>query len=81
MSGADGRCWCSRSFGTAALTYDTLQGPEALRRGQSLADVIEVQLRAVRSDDHVADDALLLVMEIATGRRVPGRGRDRGPRV
>jgi TetR/AcrR family transcriptional regulator, transcriptional repressor of bet genes len=52
------------SFGTAALTDDTLQGPEGLRRGQGLANVIEAQLRAVRSDDHVADDALLLVMEI-----------------
>lgn len=52
------------SFGTAALTDETLQGPAALRRGQGLADVIEAQLRIVRTDEHVADDALLLVMEI-----------------
>lgn len=52
------------SFGTAALTDDSLQGPDALRRGQGLADVIEAQLGLVRTDEHVADDALLLVMEI-----------------
>lgn len=52
------------AFGTAALTDEALQGPEALRRGQGLADVLAEQLRRERSDEHVDDDALLLVMTI-----------------
>lgn len=53
------------AFGTAALTDESLQGPRALRRGQGLADVLAEQLRRRRSDDHVADDALLLVTTIS----------------
>jgi AcrR family transcriptional regulator len=41
------------SFGTATL-----------RRGQGLADVLAEQLRRERSDEHVDDDALLLLMAI-----------------
>ena len=52
------------SFGTAALTDETLQGPAALRRGQGLADVLAQQLARERSDDDVDDDALLLLMEV-----------------
>jgi TetR/AcrR family transcriptional regulator, transcriptional repressor of bet genes len=52
------------AFGTAALTDEALQGAEALRRGRGLADVLAEQLRRERSDAHVGDDALLLVMEI-----------------
>lgn len=52
------------SFGTAALTDQSLQGPAALRRGQGLADVLAEQLRRERSDGHVDDDALLLLMAI-----------------
>lgn len=53
------------AFGTAALTDDALQGPSALRRGQGLADVLAQQLRRVRADEHVDDDALLLVTTIS----------------
>ncbi len=53
------------AFGAAALTDETLRGPAALRRGQGLADVLAAQLRRERDDDHVDDDALLLVMTIA----------------
>jgi AcrR family transcriptional regulator len=53
------------AFGTAALTDDALQGPAALRRGQGLADVLADQLRRVRTDEHVDDDALLLVTTIS----------------
>lgn len=52
------------SLGTAALTDETLRGPEAVRRGRGLAVVLAEQLRRVRDDDHVDDDALLLVTEI-----------------
>lgn len=52
------------AFGTAALTDEALQGPEALRRGQGLAAVLAEQLRRCRSDEDVDDDALLLVMTI-----------------
>lgn len=52
-------------FGTAALTDQTLQGREALRRGRGLADVLAEHVRRVRSDDDVDDDVLLLVMTIS----------------
>lgn len=52
------------AFGTAALTDESLRSPDALRRGRELAGVIAEQLRSVRSDDRVDDDALLLVMTI-----------------
>jgi TetR/AcrR family transcriptional regulator, transcriptional repressor of bet genes len=52
------------AFGTAALTDESLRAPDALRRGRELAEVIAEQLRCERSDDHVDDDALLLVMTI-----------------
>lgn len=52
------------ALGTAALTDESLRGPEALRRGHGLADVLAQQLLRVRADAHVADDALLLVMTI-----------------
>ncbi|MEX2486070.1 MAG: TetR family transcriptional regulator C-terminal domain-containing protein [Nitriliruptoraceae bacterium] len=52
------------AFGTAALTDTALQGPRALRRGQGLVDVVAQRLREARSDDHVDDDALLLVMTV-----------------
>lgn len=79
------------AFGAAALTDESLQGPEALRRGQGLADVLAEQLRRERSDEHVDDDALLLVMTIvglgngilagdvtvARGRRLLARALDR----
>ena len=78
------------AFGTAALTDEALQGPAALRRGQGLADVLADQLRRVRSDARVDDDALLLVMTIvglgngilagdvtiARGRRLLARALD-----
>jgi TetR/AcrR family transcriptional repressor of bet genes len=52
------------AFGTAALTDESLQGPAALRRGQGLADVLAEQLRRERADEHVEDDAMLLLMAI-----------------
>jgi TetR/AcrR family transcriptional repressor of bet genes len=52
------------AFGTAALTDESLRSPDALRRGRELAGVIAEQLRSVRPDDRVDDDALLLVMTI-----------------
>lgn len=52
------------SFGTAALTDESLQGPAALRRGQGLVDVLAEQLLRQRSDEHVDDDALLLLMAV-----------------
>lgn len=80
-----------QAFGTAALTDEALQGPDALRRGRDLAKVLEGQLQRARDDEHVADDALLLVMEIAglgngilagdvtvgQGRRLLSRALDR----
>jgi TetR/AcrR family transcriptional regulator, transcriptional repressor of bet genes len=52
------------SFGSAALTDESLQGPAGLRRGQGLADVLAEQLRRERSNEHVDDDALLLLMAV-----------------
>jgi TetR/AcrR family transcriptional regulator, transcriptional repressor of bet genes len=52
------------SFGTAALTDESLQGPAALRRGHGLAEVLAEQLARERSDEHVDDDALLLLMAV-----------------
>lgn len=52
------------AFGTAALTDESLQGPAALRRGQGLADVLAEQLHRERTDEHVEDDALLLLMAV-----------------
>lgn len=52
------------AFGTAALTDASLRAPDALRRGGELAEVLAEQLRRMRSDAHVDDDALLLVMAI-----------------
>ncbi len=82
------------AFGTAALTDESLQGPAALRRGQGLADVLAEQLRRERPDEHVDDDALLLVMTIVGlgngilagdvtldhGRRLLARALDRALR-
>ena len=79
------------SFGTAALTDEALQGPAALRRGQGLTDVLAEQLARERSDDHVDDDALLLLTAVVGlgngilagditvdhGRRLLARAMDR----
>lgn len=53
------------AFGAAAITDPSLQSPDRLRRGRELADVLAAQLRRIRSDDHVDDDALLLVATLA----------------
>lgn len=52
------------AFGTAAITDPSLRTPDSLRRGRELAEVIAGQLRRIRTDVHVDDDALLLVMTI-----------------